>query len=257
MVDEAVPQRTSVLPPEGSEVLLDQMFRLWIEPAIAERGLSLTRADVTTAVVVMPPSEPPRVLINEEAQVIAQLQVTRSVEAGEAVTLDDIAGVADLAPADLDPNAGWVALAKIGNEIVTAFDFRRNRQTAKQLVERANEFVDTALESLGRGHLGPAIENGFAAMELAVKAEMYLMYDTPTTVHSKRVTWWSEWVKLGNAPPETDAILGALYRERGASRYGDRPIEMSEADVRLALEHVQTVIQHARQGCSDHRSPPL
>src|ERR1700692_2409985 len=99
MMDKSAPQATSVLPPEGSEALLDQMFRLWIEPAIAERGLILTRGDVTTAVVVMPPSDPPRVLINEEAQVIAQIQGTRSVAAGEAVTLEDIAGVADLAPA--------------------------------------------------------------------------------------------------------------------------------------------------------------
>jgi hypothetical protein len=91
-------------------------------------------------------------------------------------------------------------------------------------------------------------------MELAVKAEMFLLYDTPTTVHSQRVTWWSDWVKLGNAPPETDAILEALYGERGASRYGDRPIAMSGADVRSALQHVQTVIEHARHGCSDRPS---
>lgn len=92
-------------------------------------------------------------------------------------------------------------------------------------------------------------------MELAIKAEMYLIDDSPTTVHQKRVTWWDQWVALGNAPAGSESILKVLYEERAASRYGDRPIAMSEADVASALDAVHGVIEHALISCAD-RPPP-
>jgi HEPN domain-containing protein len=138
---------------------------------------------------------------------------------------------------------------------VIAFDFRRNKQTASSLVERAGEFEDAARSSLTKGHLGPAIENGFAAMELAVKAEMYLIDNAPTTVHLKRVGWWSQWVALGNAPQESDSVLKRLYQERPASRYGDQVISMSPDDVARALDHVRQAVEHARVACADPAIP--
>jgi hypothetical protein len=177
-------------------------------------------------------------------------------ESGEPITLASFDSIEDLAPVEVDPNAGWIALAKLGDEAVIAFDFRRNRQTATVLVERAEECEVAAPTSLGKVHLGPAIENGFAAMELAVKAEMYLMEDAPSAVHQKRVTWWSTWVALGNAPKDSDTILERLYREREASRYGDRPISMSVDDVATALDHVQAVIEHVRHSCAPQRAVP-
>lgn len=249
-VDSDSPRAGGGLDPEGAATLVDQMFRLWIEPAIAERSLGLSRADVTKALVVLPPSEPPQVLLNDAVQFVARLRATRTIGPGEVVTLADIGSIEHLAPVEVDPNAGWIALAKLGDEVVVAFDFRRNRQTAMVLVERADEFEDAARTSLARTHLGPAIENGFAAMELAVKAEMFLLEDAPSIVHRKRVTWWNTWVELGNAPKESDVILERLYRERDASRYGDRPISMSADEVATALDHVHAVIEHARHALS-------
>jgi HEPN domain-containing protein len=254
-VDGASPQ-AGALSPDGTARLLDQMFRLWIEPAIDERCLGLSRSDVTKALVVLPPSAPPQVLVNDAVQFVARVRATRRIEQGEAMTAADFDRIEDLAPAEVDPNAGWIALAKLGDEVVIAFDFRRNRQTAMVLVERADEFEDSARTSLSKGHLGPAIESGFAAMELAVKAEIYLIEDSPSKVHQKRVTWWSRWVELGNAPGESDAILERLYREREASRYADRPISMSVEDVMTALRHVHAVIEHARLSCAPKQLLP-
>jgi hypothetical protein len=86
------------------------------------------------------------------------------------------------------------------------------------LVGRVREFSEAALASLDRGHLGPAIETDFAAAELTVKAEMYLMDDSPTTVHRRRVGWWEQWVGLGDARLNLAPILDRLYGERGAAR---------------------------------------
>lgn len=241
---------TDATPPDAGEALVDQVFRLWVTPAIGERGLALTRTDVVKALVIFPPHDRPAVLINDDALLRAQVRLGRSVEAGEPVTVSDIADVADLEPAEIDPNAGWIALARIGAELIIAFDFRRNRGTAAILIERAREFSEAALASLERGHLGPAIENGLAAAELAVKAQMYLMDDSPTTVHHRRVAWWEQWVGLGNAPPTLAPLLDRLYRERGAARYGDADITMSADDVRLSLGNVSAIIDHAEARCA-------
>ncbi|MHB1525541.1 MAG: HEPN domain-containing protein [Candidatus Dormibacteria bacterium] len=231
------------------------MFRIWVEPAVAERGLGLSRSEIVQALVVLAPSDTPRVSINDEVELIASVRAARPIEAGQVVTLGDISGVQDLRPANIDGNAGWLALAKIGNEVTIAFDFRRNRQTAALLVSRALEFTEAATISLGKGHLGPAIENGFAAVELAVKAQMFLLQDNPTKVHRERVTWWSQWEKLGNAPPGASQVLQQLYGERGASRYGDRPISMAPDDVRAALEGLAGIIDLARARNAERQTP--
>lgn len=241
---------TNAIPPDAGEALVDQVFRLWVNPAIVERGLDLTRADVVKALVIFPPHDRPAVLLNDDVVIRAQVQLNRAVEAGEPVTLADVTSVGDLEPAEVDPNAGWIALARIGAELIVAFDFRRNRGTAAALISRAREFSEAALPSLDRDHVGPAIENGFAAAELAVKAEMYLMDDSPTTLHHRRVAWWEQWVGLGNAPAHLGPLLDRLYRERGAARYGDADITMSADDVRLALENVSAIIDHAEVRCA-------
>ena len=231
--------------PKFGAALLDQVFRLWVEPAIVERRLGLTRAEVVQALVVMPPSDAPQVFINEEAELIAHVRSAGPIDAGAVAAAADISSVEGVRPANLDPNAGWIAFAKIGDEITIAFDGRRNRETSAVLVERASEFAAAAQESLTRGHLGPAIENGFAAAELAVKAQMFLIQDKPALDHPQRVAWRSQWENLGNAPPGTAHVLQQLYSERPASRYGDREISMRPDDVRSALEAVREIIDLA------------
>src|SRR5690348_1104767 len=115
------------IPPEVGEALVDQVFRLWVNPAIVERGLDLTRADVVKALVTFPPHGRPGVLINDDVILRALVQLNRGVEAGEPVTLADVTGVGNLEPTEIDPNAGWIALARIGAELIVSFDFRRNR----------------------------------------------------------------------------------------------------------------------------------
>ena len=236
-----------------SAALLEQIFQLWVEPAIAERGLGLTRSDVVKALVVMTPANVPHVCINDEVQLIARVRATRTIEEGEPATLADISGVESLWPANVDSNAGWITFARFGDEIMIAFDFRRNRQTATLLVDRATEFVEAAAHSLSLAHLGPAIENAFAAAELAVKAQMFLIDDEPTTKHFERATWWTEWEKLGNAPAGAAQVLRQLYSERGASRYGDGPISMDFDQVQRALEAVRVTIAFARARSAEEK----
>jgi enamine deaminase RidA (YjgF/YER057c/UK114 family) len=108
-----------------------------------------------------------------------------------------------------------------------------------------------ALHALDSNSPGPAIENAFAAMELAVKAEMYLIEDNPTRQHPQRLAWWTDWEQHGNSPAGSSAVLGLLYAQRGSARYGDRPIELSEPEIAAAIADVEQTIEHA----SDRTKP--
>jgi len=250
---EALPE---VVEEPWAQRVLDQMYRLWIEPAIQTRGLNLTRDRVMKAVVVMPPNGPIEVLLNDDVQLLAEAVAQRPIERGEGLTAADLVDIRHIEPAGVDPNVAWLAYVNIGGVITLEFDFRRNRQTASALLDRADEFLATARHALGEGRLGPAVENGFAAAELAVKAQMYLIVDGPTRVHHERLQWWEDWVKLGNAPSHLQALVGRLYSERPRSRYGDGVLTMSEPDVGGALEEVAELIEHARTRCAERSARP-
>lgn len=94
------------LPPEGAARLLDHVFQIWIDRTIAERHPGFQRGDVTKALVVLSPAKLPLVRINDEVELVASVRATRSLEAGEPVTLADFDAVRDLRPKDIDPNAG-------------------------------------------------------------------------------------------------------------------------------------------------------
>ena len=152
-------------------------------------------------------------------------------------------------PASLDPNAGWVAFAPIAGQTALAFDFRRNRERAAGLLARAREYQELAEEALRRRYMGPTVENAFAAAELAVKAEVYLMPLEVPRQHGARLTWWESWVELGNAPPRSSEILRRLYNERPASRYGDRPVSMTLEEVTEAVALVRELLDHTQERC--------
>ena len=96
--------------------LLDQSFRLWIEPAIATRGLDLTRDQVRAAAVIMPPEGPIEVLLNDDLHTDVHLVATavaqRPLRAGEGVTATDLVELRSRA-VGIDPNAGWLAFANV------------------------------------------------------------------------------------------------------------------------------------------------
>jgi hypothetical protein len=177
---------------------------------MAARGLALGRADVARALVIFPPREAPRVYINDEAELVGRFRVSRQLDEGDLVMAEDVTQWDGLEPRDVHQDSAWTAFARIGNEITVAFDARRNRGRAMSLVRSATEFLDTAVDCRESQRLGPAIENAFAAAELLVKAQMFLIEDDPTQNHCKRADWWTNWVQLGNAPDGSDQVLEQL-----------------------------------------------
>lgn len=231
--------------PEFSESLLEQIFSLWVEPELERRGQDLGRDGVSKALVVMAPGRRVETLINDEAELVAEVRVTRPVEAGEPVTTTDVDRVESVRPHDIDPNAGWICFARLGNEVVIAFDFRRNRARAGRLIQRAREFVHAARLARDASLLGPAIEAAFAAAELAVVGQMLLIDDDPPQAHPQRRRWFVGWTELGNAPDVHSRTLTTLAKHRRAARYADRAVRLDSERLAEVLSVVDEMIDHA------------
>ncbi len=240
-----------------SQALLDQIFSLWVEPELARQGLPADRNQIRAAIIVLPPAGEAVVRINDEAHIVASVKAKGPIEAGDPVTLAQIETIERVYPAELDPNSGWICFARVADTINIAFDFRRNRARALRLVELGHLYLTTAEEARDSSRWGPAIENGFAAAELAVKAEMHLIEDAPPRRHDRREQHWRQWANLGNVPEAHAETLGALGRARAAARYGDADIAMTPEQVHEHLKVVTEMLRHATdqigEGLLDHR----
>src|SRR5438067_1863133 len=97
--------------------LLDQIFTFWIEPELQRGSKPLDRVHLTHALVVMAPGRPVEVLLNAEAELIADIEPTRDLQAGESVTSEDIRAIRRLHPREIDEDAAWVAMATLGTAV--------------------------------------------------------------------------------------------------------------------------------------------
>lgn len=241
-----------------AERILAQILELWVRPALAARHEDVGRA-VGQAIVILPPDAAPIVQLDNEAQWVAKVRSTRAIAKGDPVTDEDFSEVVAIRPAGIDPNAGWIGFASMGlHGVVVAFDFRRNRQRAAELLSRAQEFDHVAKLAFADGKHGPAFENAFAAAELCVVAELSLMPHSSTRSHRERVERWRSWSALGNVPSTHAEALARLAQTRAAARYGEGSIAGAEAEAEELLLIVHEMIRHAAQVIGaeiDARSP--
>lgn len=221
-----------------------QLFELWIEPELARRG-DLVRDKVRRALVLMTAGRP-TVLLDDEFNVIAIVRSTRAIAPDEFITTNDYSNVPWMQPAALPLNVGWILYVVLGTDPYITFDLRSNRQQCSMMAARAVEFLTTAEEAFASGRLAPAVDTALSAAELVVKAQIYLFGTPNREGHAQRLTFWAEWVRLGNAPQYLANTFRRLTHERGSARYADGPLSMDADAISLALTEVRDMTEYIR-----------
>lgn len=188
--------------PQFAATVLDEIYRLWLEPELRARGLAADRQAIAKAVVVMPPGGQPEVRVNDEASWVATLRAKRAIERGEELTTDDVDfdDIGELWPENVDVNAAWTGFVTVAGRLLIAFDFRRNRGTAHATLGRARQELDEARRILSAGRFRGTIEHLYKAADLAVIAELFLHDDRPPEDPDDRRRRFRGWAQLGNAP---------------------------------------------------------
>jgi hypothetical protein len=232
--------------PEFGNGLMQQIQELWVGPELIRRGMD-PLTPVAKGLIVFPAKGPNRVLLDDEAALVAYARAARPIEEGEQVTAADLTKVEHMRPAEVDPDAGWVAFANVGDGRMIAFDFRRNRARASGLLDLADDFLAAAQESLSASRPGPAIDNCFAAAELAAQAQM-LVFDLGSGGHAARVRWMAGWAELGNVPGEHSECLSELREHRSAARYGAGKRHKDDTQISGWIATTLEMIELARRG---------
>lgn len=229
-------------------------LEIWAAPEIERRRIAGTLpADfrLTALQVLASPTGGDVVRLNDEVSVMARYKIDSSVALGQEIKLspDRIESLA-LSPDD-DPNVGHFTMMLIEGQWIVSFDFRYNRQRSAEHVQRAQEFLDTALLAIGNQRLSPACELLFAALELAMKAELLLVPRDEPKKHGLLKKRFDEWGRLGNAPSETPTVYAALTKLRASARYMNRPFAVSAETIGQyattagkQIEHVQARIKY-------------
>jgi hypothetical protein len=230
---------------EFTSTLIDHVFDLWVSPEIQRRGLTFNRAGIRKVLVELEPGKAPRVLLNEEAELIAAFVPRRDIAEGADVTLGDIEHLTDLRPASIEPNSGWVVFARLGIREAIVFDFRYNRDRASHILTRAREFLSIA-KTASETSPSVAVDLAFSGAELAVQSEM-MSLQSHRNNHQERAKWLAGWARNDNAPREHADLLWYLADLRGSARYGEGELRLRPARLPHVIRTVEEMIGSAAQ----------
>jgi len=162
-------------PASPFERTLIHAFELWITPEIERRktaGLIGETFTLSRAQILFGDEGPPMVRLNEEVKGRLLVQVSRAVKVGEPVREGEITEFKSMELLDSDLDFGHFTIFRQGRAWILAFNFKRNRKYAADLIALAEQFTDVAEFCWSKGFKGPFIDNLFSACELLAKAHL-------------------------------------------------------------------------------------
>lgn len=121
-----------------------------------------------------------------------------------------------------DPNAGHLTMMLFKGRWFINFDFRYNKQKARERLDAAAEFLDAAKINREKLLLRPMAENLFAAIELCIVAQMLLQADkkyTKNQHHTGTENRYTKFIDIGNPKVEYKNTFLQLKNLRKSGRY--------------------------------------
>jgi uncharacterized protein (UPF0332 family) len=243
----------------GPERTLLQMFKLYVEPEVKRRQF---RQPIAQAQVLFFEGKSPEVRLNDEVKISLLVRAPRAIERGEAIAFSEIQQHIEAIELEAeDADAGHFTAVTVNGQWLMTFDFRPNKLSAAKLVNKAEEFCDTAGHALSQQRLGPAIDNLFSAYELAAKARLMTsaMIKSDAKKHGTIHSGINLWGKLGNVDGEFVKVFNKLSKRREDARYttGKDLSGLVDTDMiskaRAEIAQLKTMLK--RLGDDEHPSP--
>jgi hypothetical protein len=247
--------------PDGWNRTLTQMWALYLQPEIDRRRASGSLPEhffVYIAQVLFSPDERIRVLLNDEVQGEGLMRAPRNIQKGEPLQSTDLQYMELFELPDELLDNGHFTIIRAGDGWRMFFNFLSGRAKAKNMLELAEQFLESARSSANNGHAGPAVENLFTACELASKAEL-ILYRNPAVkakTHGPVASEINKWARLGNIEAAFVALFNKLSQQRPFARYGnkdDRP-PIPDQD---SFDVVLAAIERGRERVSKATDRPI
>lgn len=109
MAEQDADAQDSDSPTEFGNRLAESLNETFWLPEIERRGGPAAVGPLSKALAVFEPGKPLVTLLNDEVQLVGRAMARRPIEAGEAVTTDDIGEFTEVFPLNVAPDAGWPA----------------------------------------------------------------------------------------------------------------------------------------------------
>jgi uncharacterized protein (UPF0332 family) len=241
------------MPTEAGAAMFNDVVTRFVDPELERRLEAGTWAPDDPVVlfqVVFPYGAVPEVRINRGIGGTLMAKATRAVEAGEEVCPEDFSEVAAYEPADKDRDVphitgvltsiGWHLLFKLGIGHPKRHDY----------LARAEEFLETARESLCAGRLAAFADNAFSATELLARGELLAYAPTVDLVldtkdHGLVASTYKLWADLGNTEKRFAKLLKQMSKVRKKGRYLDYPLDLTADAAESLLRSIEEMHAHA------------
>lgn len=129
------------------------------------------------------------------------------------------------------------------------FDFRYNKQKAKERLDAAAEFLKAAKMSREKHLLRPMAENLFAAIELCIVAQLLLQADkdyTKNQHHTGTQNRYTKFIEVGNPKLEYKNTFLQLKDLRKSGRYLQANFSLSSKEADGYVETVSDLMEYTK-----------
>ena len=204
--------------------VFQQVMELWVLPEIEKRKREsrlenpfvLRKAQILFSHY----KSAPKIRLNQQVKAIAKTQINRDIKAGEIIYEKDVENIEDIKLTDQDPNYAHITLLLFKDKWYISFDFRYNKDKAKEYLEAAKEFLDSVKDDFKNNRLRPFFECSFACAELLTQALLIQFFKQSTLKnHKQRMKGIRLWAELGNVKEEFSGKLSKLFWLRNSARY--------------------------------------
>ena len=241
----------------GAEVFA-QALRVFVEPEVRRRiadgrmtpGEILHRAQV----VFFPDSRPNVVRINDEVRALAKAELASPMteaRVGDVIYLNEVVGWSQVRLiGGEEDTCGHITMLRTRDGWAVAFDAIYNRGASEAHLSRAEQFLQSARDNVGRGAVEVAVDNLWSACELAAKARLLTGPDpfvAKTKKHGVVRSRYNLQAKLTNIPEEFAKALNRLESCRSSARYVENGRSMSSEELSEHLATVKEMIGSCRR----------
>jgi len=226
---------------EGGKNLLNQIMKLWIEPAIIKKikNEKLESFQIPNIMAVTFPHQEktkPKVLFGSECgstKLLAKFVGKQSKKIGEMIMQEDIEKpleIMDL-PTGINPNDGYILLLGHKGKWNIILNFQAQSATVKNKLDRAIHFFDITGDALKKCNIFAFIDNLYASAELIAEIMVLIVETGHTTIPH----WHPEKFKIFEDKVNKKKIIGGdfihayerLLAIKNNSRYGDLPLDIN------------------------------
>jgi len=223
----------------------DQVMSIFILPEVQKRQNEKKIPkpfNLFAAQIIFRQNKKPLIRLNGETKVkfIAKVTKDTRIKKGIITPINKIEDIKKIELIEEDGNEAHITMIRVINSWKFTYDFRYNKQKARNIIEIAKEFSKSAKDDFNKKRWRPFIENLFLVTESLVKAELILH---PIHPEAKTHNYWksayNKWYSYGNTEKEYKDLINELTKIRDHARYSENKFKIHHNKAKKFMQVVK------------------